>query len=126
MRLTRRSIERASEVQQATAVGWYAAIGGAICLLGCIWAVSLFVGSGASEDRGKAYETAVKRASRDAAEQRVQLRLAAAEEARNMAADAARPIHEPLPQPFPVEAASPAATAVPSAAPAVIQAAPGE
>ncbi|MFM5916339.1 MAG: hypothetical protein ACKOOL_02275 [Novosphingobium sp.] len=101
MRLTKRAGERASEVQRATTAGWYLAVCFMVCLGGALWLGSLlgFVSIGASEGDPAAYKVAARQAARKAAEQQQLARLAAEEEARNMAEDSRRLLKAPGPKP---------------------------
>jgi hypothetical protein len=123
MRLTNRKGERASDIQRSTMAAWYLSICFAICLAGGIWLASLlgvvhFGSGGLSPD---AYKVAAKEAARKAAEQQVQARMAAEEEARNISEDSTRLIKAPVPTPPADPAAqtkNEAATPAPAPAPA--------
>ncbi|MFM5893287.1 MAG: hypothetical protein ACKOQM_02490 [Novosphingobium sp.] len=99
--MTNRKGDRASDIQRSTMAAWYLSICFAICLAGGIWLANLlgvvdFGGSGYSPD---AYKLAAKEAAHKAAEQQLQARIAAEEEARNIAEDSTRLLKAPGPTP---------------------------
>jgi hypothetical protein len=101
MRLTNRKGDRASDIQRSTMAAWYLSICFATCLAGGIWLANLlgvvdFGGSGYSPD---AYKLAAKEAAHKAAEQQLQARISAEEEARNIAEDSTRLIKAAVPTP---------------------------
>jgi len=121
MHLSKRSSERASEIQRSTLIAWYAAVCFVICVAGAVWLASLFgvldFDGGATNPA--AYKAAAKEAAQRAAAQQVQARQTALEEARNIAADADRLIKPPTPTPQvdPAESSSSAASAASDAKP---------
>lgn len=127
MRLTNRKGERASDIQRSTMAAWYLSICFAICLAGGIWLASLlgvvdFGGTGYNPD---VYKLAAKEAARKAAEQQLQARISAEEEARNIAEDSTRLLKAPVPTPSADSAESArSAAATPAPAPAMPTAAP--
>lgn len=109
MTSSRKSIERAAELQESSVSAWYLAICLMVVMLGGVWAANaigwLDIGSG----QGQGFEkTAVAAAARKAADREEQARLAAQQEARNLAEDSARQA---------VVSASPVPTASAQAAP---------
>jgi len=97
MRLTDRSIERAEAIQGTSITAWYLAACFMLLLFVGFWVASEtgLVDLGSSGEDGPAYKQAATAASTKAAERDSLKRLAAREEAREMAEDAKRgPVFE--------------------------------
>lgn len=116
--MTKRTGERASEVQRSTLAAWYLSACFLVCLAGAVWLFSLLgvidFGTGSASEASKEVARA---AARRAAEQQTLARVSAQEEARDIAADAKRLIRVPNPSPpaDPAASASSAASAANSA-----------
>ena len=119
MQLTKRTGDRASEIQRSTMAAWYLAVCFVICLAGAAWIASLLgvVDFGTRGDGQEVSKLAAREAARKAAAQQTQARSAAQEEARNIAQDATRLIKAPVPTP-PADPAESAQGTVPAPAPA--------
>jgi len=111
MQLTKRSGERASDVQRSTVAAWYLAACFMVCVVGAVWLASIFGVIDFGGSGSEASKAVAKAAAQKAAAQQLQARLTAEEEARNIAADATRLIKVPVPTP----STDPAASATSSA-----------
>ena len=118
MQLTKRTGDRASEIQRSTTAAWYLAVSFVICLAGAVWIASLLgvVDFGTRSDSQEVSKLAAREAARKAAAQQAQARSAAQEEARNIAEDSTRLIKAPVPTP-PADPAASAQGTAPAPAP---------
>ncbi len=99
----KKTIERADELQGSSLAAWYLAACFLVVLLGGVWVADTIGWVNLGSEQGPAFDKAtVEAAARKAVAREVQARLAAQQEARNLAEDSARQV---------VVSASPVATA---------------
>jgi hypothetical protein len=110
---SRKSIERANELQGTSVAAWYLAVCFMVVMLGGAWVANSIGWVDFGSEQGPAFDkTAVAAAAKKAANREAQARQAAQQEAQNLAEDSARAA---------VVSASPVATAS-----AKVEAAPAE
>jgi hypothetical protein len=103
MASSKNPIERANELQGSSVAAWYLAACFLVVLLGGVWVANTIGWVNLGSETGPAFDkTAVAAAARKAANREAQARLAAQQEARNLAEDSVRQA---------VVSASPVATA---------------
>jgi hypothetical protein len=91
MASSKNQIERANELQGSSVAAWYLAACFLVVLLGGAWVANTIGWVDFSSETGPAFDkTAVVAAARKAANREAQARLAAQQEARNLAEDSAR------------------------------------
>lgn len=105
----RKSIERADELQDSSVSAWYLAVCLMVVMAGGFWAANAVGWLELGSEQGETFDkAAVAAAAKKAAAREAQARMAAQQEARNLAEDSARLAGAP---------ASPAATASAAAEP---------
>lgn len=109
---SRKSIERANELQGTSVAAWYLAVCFVVVMLGGIWIANTIGWLDFGSEAGPAFDkAAVAAAARKAANREAQARLAAQQEAQNLAEDSAR---QAVTSPSPVATASPKVEAAPA------------
>jgi len=106
----RKAIERANELQDSSVSAWYLAVCLMVVMLAGVWVADAIGWLDIGYEQGPGFDkTAVAAAAKKAADRETQARLAAQQEARNLAEDSVRQVGV---------SASPVATASAEAAPA--------
>lgn len=109
---SRKSIERADQLQGSTVAAWYLAACFLVVLLGGAWVANSIGWVDFGSETGPAFDkAAVAAAARKAANREAQARLAAQQEAQNLAEDSAR---QAVTSPSPVATASAKVEAAPA------------
>lgn len=107
MTANRKKIERADVLQDSSVSAWYLAVCLMVILAGGVWAANAIGWLDLGSEQGETFDkAAVAAAAKKAAAREAQARLAAQQEARNLAEDSARLTSVPA---SPVAAASAAA-----------------
>lgn len=104
MSSSRKSIERANELQGTSVAAWYLAVCFVVVMMGGVWVASTIGWVDFGSEQGPAFDKKVAAAAaRKAANREAQARLAAQQEAQNLAEDSAR---QAVTSPSPVATAS--------------------
>jgi hypothetical protein len=112
MSSSRKSIERASELQGTSVAAWYLAVCFVVVMLGGIWVANTIGWVDFGSEAGPTFDKKVAAAAaRKAANREAQARQAAQQEAQNLAEDSARAAVVPA---SPVATASPKVEAAPA------------